>query len=279
MKIFSSGRGLNSPEFYRRKKRRARLKLALISVCLLVILCLLVYLSRQERFIIIEATVLEEDITDREEIVSVVQGLLAHHYFWVIPQANALIYPRQAIRQNLLSTFPRIKSVDLKVENLRTLSISVEERVPVAMYCGDSMDISELSGCFLVDGGGFIFATAPDLAHDAYLIYTTQIPIEEPIGKRVTTPEEFGVLSKFISTLTALDVHPATFEIGTDEYTLSLLGGGKIIWRRNANLTLIHSNLEAFLLADAIKAQKNFLDRVLLLDLRIENKIFYRFKN
>ena len=68
-------------------------------------------------------------------------------------------------------------------------------------------------------------------------------------------------------------------ELGDGEYKLFLSNNGQIIWRRNSDLALIGLNLEAFLSDDSIQAQSNFLDKILYLDLRTENKVFYKFKD
>lgn len=277
MKIVSSGRVLNSREFYEKKKRRRRIKLALLTVGFISLLALFIYFSRQERFLIAEVAIPEESIVDREEIISRVKSLLAGYYLLVIPRANAFIYPRRAIKETLLVEFPKFKSVDLSVSS-RALVISVNERTPFALYCPDSALPAQAGKCFFLDKEGLIFASAPSFSGDVYFVYTTQNPIENPPGKRLADIENFRQLLKFIETLTILNIHSVALEIRDDEFRLVLANGGKIIWRRESDLTLVRLNLEAFLSNDSIKAQANFLDRILSLDLRIDDKVFYKFK-
>ena len=270
MKIVSSCRVLNSREFYEKKKRRRRIQLMLLSIGFLSILSSLAYLSRQERFLIIEVTIQGENVIDKEEIAQTAKGLLDGYYLWIIPRANALIYPRRAIKQSLIEEFPRLKSVNLNLGERQKLLITVEERAPFALYC--------ISECFFLDEEGFIFVPAPSFSSGVYLIYTTQNPVENPVGRRFLTVEEFKSLSKFLETLAALGTRPSTLEVGDSEYHLSLSNDGQIIWLRDSDLALVRSNLEAFLSADAIRAQDNFFDKILYLDLRTENKVFYKFK-
>ena len=285
MKIVSSGRVLNSREFYEKKKRKRRIKLVLLSVGFLVFFSLLIYLSRQEQFLIAEVTVLGEEVTNEEEIVSRVERLLAGYYLWVFPRASVLTYPRRVIEQSLYEEFPIFKSVNLGVGELQTLLITVEERTPFALYCANTFSSADASlpaqagECYFLDEEGFIFAPAPSFSGAVYFIYATRDPVENPLGKRFMTIEEFKPLPKFIETLTILNIHPLALEVRDDEYSLFLPNGGQIIWRKNNDLALLHSNLEAFLANDSIRTQENFFDRILYLDLRTENKVFYKFKN
>ena len=275
MKIVSSGKVLNSREFYNKKIKKRRFQLILISIGFLSILFALVYFSRQERFLITTVTVMGENMVDKEEITQIAQNLLAGYYLWVIPRANTLIYPRYTIERNLLEQSPRLKSVDLNLDKDRKLLITVVERVPFALYCVGNLN----NECFFLDEEGFIFAHAPSFSSGVYFVYRTKDLIENPIGKRFITIEEFRSLSKFLETFFVLGIQLLALEIGDDEYRLSLLNNGQIIWRRNSDFTFIHSNLEAFLSDDSIQAQGDFLDKILYLDLRIENKVFYKFKD
>ena len=271
MKIVSSGRVLNSAAFYKKKKRRKRLQLILLFVGALAIIFSLIYFFRQEQFLITTVMVTRENVIDKEEIIQTVQYLLDDYYLWVIPRSNTFIYPRRTIEQNLTEAFPRLKSIDLDLDEFKTLVITVEERAPFALYCiGDK--------CFFLDKEGLIFTPAPSFSTGVYFIYRTEELIENPIGKRFVTPEEFGSLLKFMETLSILNIRPSTLEIGIDDYSLFLSDGGRIIWRRGDDLLLIRSNLETFLSNDSIRAQSDFLEKILYLDLRTENKVFYKFK-
>ncbi|MDP3763128.1 MAG: hypothetical protein Q8Q92_00500 [bacterium] len=275
MKIVSSGRVLNSREFYEKKKKRRIIKLVLLFVGLLAFFSSLVYLSRQERFLITEVTVSGENVVGKEEIISRVKDLLRGRYLWIVPRTNALVFPRSTIKESLLAEFPRFKSVSLDLDGFHNLFISLEERIPFALYCA-KIDTAE---CYFLDEDGFIFVLAPSFSSDAvYFVYTTEGSLVNPLGDRFMPVGEFKMLSSFIKNLAVLNVYPVGLEVGDDKYSLLLPKGGEILWRKTDNLTVIHSNLEAFLSNDSIRAQNNFLDNIIYLDLRTENKIFYKLK-
>jgi len=278
MKIVSSGKALNSPGFYKKKQKKKHIQLALLSIGFVIFVSSILYLSRLERFLITGVSLTEENIVDREKIIQSIKDKLSGFYFFVVPHSNALLYPRRAIKQSLLKEFPRLKSITLVLEELHTLSVTVEERVPFALYCVSTSDLTDSSDCFLMDKEGFIFASALFFSEDVYFIYTTEDPITNPIGTKLIAVDEFQAVQSFIDNLPELGIEPSAFKIGDNEFSVFLPNEGEIIWRRDENLALVHSNLEAFVSHDSIKAQKNFFDRILRLDLRTKNKIFYRFR-
>jgi len=272
MKIVSSGRVLNSSEFYKRKQRRKRAKIVLLSIGAVLFISLFIYLSRLGRFQITEAVVPNEEVLDKSKIISTVKQSLSGYYLWIIPKTNSLFYPRREIKETLLTEFPRFKSISLDVDSFHTLSINVLERIPFAMYCKDA------STCYFLDEDGLIFVSAPSFSGTVYFLYTTKDPITNPIGERFVSVEDFRNLSEFIETLATLSIYPKELETSKDEYRLLLPTGGEILWRRESDLNLVYGNLEAFLFSDSIRSQEGFLNRVSHLDLRTKNKVFYKFK-
>jgi hypothetical protein len=278
MKIVSSGKVLNSPKFYEKKKRKERLRLILALVSLLVVVFLFVYLSRHEKFLITEVVVKGENIRDTDEITTIVSQLLGQRYLWVIPKNNIALMPRGVIKDFLYQKFPKFKSINLDIEGWHTLNIYLEEHVPFALYCREALSPVEASECYFIDEEGLIFDQAPSFSNAVFFVYATSEPKENPLGEKIIPTEELKLLSEFIKSLATLDIYPLAVEIADDRYSLVLPSGGKIIWRRDADLALIHLNLSAFLSDEAIKSQSNFLERMSQLDLRTENKVFYRFQ-
>lgn len=270
MKIVSSGRGLYSQEFYKKKKKRRKILIVFVFIGILLLFSLCVYASRYEKFQINEVAVLGENIIDREELVLTTEQMLKGKYLWIFPKSNVFIYPRLAIKETLLEKFPRLKSVALHLNGLNRLSVTIEERAPFALYCADDLI------CYLLDEDGFIFAQTLSFSRNLYFIYRTEDIIENPLGNRFLTSTEFKSLSIFIKNLATLNIYPVSLKVASDTYTLYLSNGGKILWRKESDLALIRSNLEAFFSSNAIRGEKDFLDGIEYLDLTIENKIFYK---
>ena len=290
MNIVSSGKVLNSLEFYKKKIRKRRVKLGFLLLVFLLIIYSLTHLSREERFLISAVAIIGEDVINREEITGVVRNELQGSYLWLVPKTSIFLYPKRKIEKNLLEQFPGIKSAHFNVGKNNNLHISIDERQPFAIYCeridspaDPTLSLPERTGvhadeCYFIDEEGLIFAVAPSFSGGVYFVYTAYKPIEEPLGKRFVSKRELDSLSGFIESLSKLNILATTLEVGDDEYYLFIIGGGQIIWRKGSDMALIYANLEAFLSDETIQTQSDFLGRILYLDLRTENKVFYKFR-
>ena len=60
-----------------------------------------------------------------------------------------------------------------------------------------------------------------------------------------------------------------------DEYSATLSAGAELRWRINQNLEKLFADLNSFMNESKLKISD--LERLLYLDLRFDNKIFYKF--
>ena len=272
MKIISSSGGLFSPEFYKKKQKARRTKLLASSCLLLAFLIALVLFFRWEKFLISEIVIAEDIAVDRQAIAEVINAELSGHYLYLIPKNNAFIFRRGAMKEKLMETFPRFTSLNLNLEGFNKLVVSASEREPFALYCVES------ENCFFLDESGFIFAKAPLFSEGVYFIYKDDEPLAEPMGQRFLLENDFRGLQKFLDNLPHLGIEAEILEMGSNEYRAVLKSGAKILWKRDAEPGLIYSNLEAFLSNEAIISEKDFLEKIEHLDLRTEDKVFWKFK-
>lgn len=277
-KLVSSGKGIHSQGFYERKRRRIRALRIIFSVAAVLFLLALIYILRSETLRITDIRVTGGEVMEAGEIIAEVRHRLDESYFWLIPKSNAFFYPRKTITAALYDEFPRFKSVGLDLESLNTLIVRIEEREPFALYCREIPAVNRTSECYFLDENGLIFALAPSFSGDVYFVYTAPETIENPLGRELVPTEEFKLLPTFIGSLSSLNLRPLALEVSPAEYTLFLASGARIMWRRESNLGLIRSNLETFLKSDPIRTLNGFLESVEYLDLRTENKVFYKFK-
>ncbi|MDO8424048.1 MAG: hypothetical protein Q7S54_00370, partial [bacterium] len=97
-------------------------------------------------------------------------------------------------------------------------------------------------------------------------------------GREFLPTEEFKPLSQFIGSLEDLGIESLALEAGEEGRSLILPLGGRILFSRSSDLTLLYSDLKAFLNNDSIRSQTDFLEKVSELDLRTKNKIRWTFK-
>ena len=271
MKIVSSGKGIHSQGFYEKKRRARKIKFVVSSFGIITFLIISVFVSRHDRFLVSEVLVSGDGGDLNNEIIKSVEEVTSGRYLWIIPKMSTFLYPRQEIESKLAQEFPRFKSTKLNIDNFQVLNIAVTAREPFARYCATSEE------CYLLDENGFIFSVSPT-SDESYLTYSLEEVVDSPVGKSLLPEETFTALSKFIDSLSELGIIPVALKINKVHYVLSLTNGAEILWQRGSEPALVKSNLSAFLANDTIRARGDFWDKILYLDLRTENKVFYKFR-
>jgi hypothetical protein len=277
MKIVSSGGTLASPGFLEKKQKARRKRLTIISGILLALFISSVFVLRMKSFRISSVTVTGAQAIDAAKVEAGVREALAGSFFFVIPHDSAFLYRNGKIRREIESRFPRFRSIELSLSGFDSLGVSVEEREPHALYCGKSASTAG-SPCYFLDETGFIFDNAPGFSDGVYFAYASEEAVDEPLGSYYLPVSEFEPLAGFIAKLPALGLDPLSLQLADGEFTLSLANGGKILWPRESDIARIYSNLEAFLVSPEIAGDKTFISRFSQLDLRTEDKVFYKFR-
>lgn len=277
-RIVSTGATLSSPEFRNKKIKEKRRKRVLWSTGAAVFIIGLILVLRMERLSISAIQVEGAQVITEEEVGRNVKETLSGSYLWLIPKSNVAIYPRLTVSRNLEKQFPRFNSVSLSLTGPTELLVTVTEREPYALYCPTALQAPNASGCFFLDREGFIFDEAPDFSGSVYFIYSLLDPISDPKGKQFISPEEFASLSRFIERLTKLSFEPLSLERGAEETLLFIRGGARIVWKSKDNLEKLYSNIESFFESEAVEENPDFMVNLSLLDLRTENKVFYKFE-
>lgn len=270
LKLVSSGKGIHSPEFYRKKKKKKLAMRIFAASGAMLLLASAIFFLRSDMLRISQVSVSGSDIR-RDVLVAEAGRVLGENYLWFIPKSNAFFYPREVIQQNLVTGFPEFKSIDVGLEGLDSLVITVEEREPFALYCKEDE-------CYLMDNEGFIFSHAPSFSEGVYLPYRLSENLNEPLGSQYLPSDEFAELSLFVGSVQSLGLEPASVSVSENDYMLSIDSGAKILWQRSADPGLVRANLEAFLSSPAVREDGGFVGKLETLDLRTENKVFYRFR-
>lgn len=282
MKFFKKNKVLRTPESERKNKKDRQIKTALFFTLLLIIIGGPIYLARIDKFQINNIEIQGTNVTKTEEIQGIVGKSLEGNYLWVFPKSNSFLYPKKNIENTLLLSIPRLNKAHLSLTNLNTLVVNVGERSPYALYCrdlkGEAGSVQSPQDCYFLDEMGFVFSEAPAFSGDVYLMYGKDEVVENPLGKIYLDTKIFKNISNLINELPQIGVHPRIFYIKGEEYHLYLTNGGDIIWKSALNTSTMYSNLSSFLNGKVVGAEKNFLDRILYIDMRFGNKIFYKFR-
>jgi hypothetical protein len=279
MKIVSSSKGIHSPEFHKKKTRERRIRLTIISIVALVAVAIPVYLLKTSRFQITNLVVVGNSVTQYEDIQKIVVDKINANYLWIFPKSNDAVYPKSAIKNTLFQNIPRLNSINISLSNPHTLVVSVTENSPSALYCTDTTNPVDPSGCYFLDKTGYIFSEAPSFSGGVYVVYTSQPLIDSPLKKSFLTPEKFAPLNNFLESLSKIGLSPKTFIDKGDEYNVVLSNNAVVMWKSSADLDTIQSDLESFLSDPNFLKERSGLQRILYIDLRFGSKVFYKFRD
>jgi len=248
------------------------------------------YLSKAERVTINNVVVTGNQIIYQDDIKNIVMNNISGKYLYLFSKSNSFIYPHKKIYNKLLLEFPRIESLSIKIDNLKTLHVEITERAGSYLYCGEKIpevknEIGE--NCYFINDNGLILDKAPYFSGNVYFKYYTKMVDEKdnPVGKQITSVEEFHRVMRFVNRTTSLGLKPIYIIIGQDgidHLYLDYSEGStipEIIFKNDSDFELLQDNLSAAMgkeeFAGEIKSKYNTL---LYIDLRFGNKVLYKFK-
>lgn len=142
---------------------------------------------------IVGVTVVGAQAVSDHDIETFVREKLSGNYFFVYARDNSFIFPRWGIERELSETFPRIKSVTVRRTDLHNIVVTVAERRPVVLWCGENVEdeMRTRGGCWFVDDTGFIFDRAPIFSEGVYReLYSTLVYADGEMPLRAIVPSE-----------------------------------------------------------------------------------------
>ncbi len=142
---------LKSQSVMKKRRKKRLLKLYLISFAGILLVTGLAYASRMETVQIKKVVVVGNETVSGEEIEKVSNVILDASYMGVFPKRNSLIFPKDQISKTLISTFPKIESLDIETESFGYLNVRIRERAPAVEWCN-------AIHCYFVDESGYIFS-------------------------------------------------------------------------------------------------------------------------
>lgn len=288
---------LSSPRLLELKKARhkTRQRKLILFLCLFISIIIgLTYLSRQPRFKINDIAISGNQVVDARLIKSITEDNLKGQYFWLFPKASTLLYPRNKIKEDILNTFKRLNSIDLKMGDSGMLEVVVRERDGKYLWCGASMPhgdenvpttLIDEDLCYFMDSEGYIFDNAPYFSGDIYFRFFGHIDGDEPLGVFFLR-EQFANFIKFKEVLNKMNLKTAALFTKDDGDVLMylssksiLVNSPKIIFKKDADLDKIVENLQAALSTDPLKSGfNNNYENLEYIDLSFGNKVYYKFR-
>lgn len=256
----------------RARRRKARLIVAAIILCLVAVLVFgISWLSRHERFVINSIHVTGNNEISKQTVMEYVSKQIDDSTWHYISQKNIFFFDRVAIEQGLLRDMPRLRAVKITRQSKfsQSLMIAIDERRPAALWC------SENSVCYRMDDSGFIFDEASTITVTSYTFDGGVATSSAPIGQTFAggrLQEIFAVLERLRKS--GFAAGGASVESDTD-YRAHLIKGYDIKIRFGVDASKLVRDLQLVLSSDALKGKESDLAYV---DLRFGNRVYFKFQ-
>jgi cell division septal protein FtsQ len=281
-----------------RDRARKRFKISIIFFCfaLLVLFGVAIYLFHNERVVIQSIIVRGASVLDGSDIKKVTEKYLDGAYLYLFPKRSVFLYPKNQIASALLSDFARIEKVTVESEDLRTLVVTISERQPYALWCGDILDTlysdtseekivlegelrdderKEAERCLVLDKGGIIYAYAPDDFTLPYIVFEGMLEVDDPIGTQFLTKDEFGNIATLLSAIKSIGILPKRVQIADKhDFSVVLEENTKLKFRRDDDFSQVFANLEASFISKEIDTDN--LENIEYIDLRFGNRLYVK---
>lgn len=217
-----------------------------------------------------------------ESIRSVVDPQLAGKHLDVANKNNLILASKQSIVDALKKKFKRVDEIEITKVFPDILKIKIKERESAAIFCSQNE-------CFVVDNAGIPYAEADFTANE--LDESNLLIMHDNSNKKINRMENFvdeGYVSYLLDIKKELK-NELDLEIDKNLYTPSLISGDirartfagwEIFFDKSLPIKREISTLKLVLeKIDKETNDKNNRDNLEYIDLRMNNKVFYKFKN
>ena len=274
-------------EIYRKKRNAKIKKVGIIFLIFILFVTGVSFLSTNKKINIQTVNINGNNVLIKNDILKVVDQELVGKYLFLFSKRNSFIYPDQKIKNSLLESFNRISDVQITKNDLTTITISIKERTGIYLFCDQEGSEEEAEDCYYIDDVGLIFSEAPYFSGNIYFkFYDNRKDKNHKIGENFIDKDEFVRLVNFKKYLDQYIIRSNALILKNNEeyeFVLDKMADEdqfpKIFINKNSDFEKILNNLlsaiETEPLASEYKKNYNNLEYI---DLRFENKVYYKFK-
>lgn len=282
---------LSSPrvEEIKRTKKKAMIRNSILYFLLAVFVVVgLSFLSSYKKMTINNIKIVGNKILSSEEIENVINENLAGKYLYLFSKKNAFIYPHDRIYDGLLSHFTRIEKLSLDVKNVNTLEVFIKERSGLYMWCGENIPLSvDQMGdnCYFINDSGYIFDHAPYVSGNLYFKYFIPIPDTKNIlGSSMMDEKTFRSFVRLIDDISMSGLEPSHLTYVDDEVYIYLshkdgATNPYIMIKKDADFKKLGDDISVAMSQAEFKDEVlGKYDNLLYIDMRFDDKVFYKFQ-
>jgi hypothetical protein len=283
----SPGQGPGESLRKRRRLRRRRILFAL-GILFLLLCGGIIYELQQSAVRISHVEIFGAD----QSFADIANAAMQGKYLGIIPRDSTFFFPASRIRADIITLHPDIAAVSIFRNGLTGLSIRVDDRVPIARWCGstDSTNSPQASSlqavpspndCYFFDASGFVYATSssdsigsPQAAQpvNSFIVYESPANGNETIGSTLPNAAKLPAAFDFArqlgilgSTVTRVILHDGEI----DDY---LASGTRVTY-------VLGNEQNAFTALVSARTNFNLTDgSVDYVDLRFDGKVYLKKK-
>ncbi len=260
---------------YKRRRRRRLIAAGILSSFVLTLFGVVVAFTWLPFLRIRTVQVTGQKAVQEADIQNVAQAELDGGYLYLFAKSNIFLYPKGTIREKLLAKYATFASVDVRAENFHTLGVTVVERQPMALWCGES--VASTSGCYLLDQMGVVYAPAVVYSGDAYQKYYGTVA-GDSLPKQYLNAASFHSLAELAEVIQK-KVNARIRSVAVDESSdvrLQFDTGFTLIFTLTSDTSEVVDRFQLAQMADIFKS--NALSNFEYLDLRFGDKLYYKLK-
>lgn len=209
-----------------------------------------------------------------QEITRIIDEHLQKKSWRFFPHNNFFVFLITApdIESALIEKMPKIKSVTIKKRLPHGIIASIEERKIWATLCKEA-------SCFYIDTEGFVFGKSSRVSGSIFFAIEDERNTNADIGSSIISTEELSNIQRLMEKIEKITgtsfaaLNLSGSENLISKYEAKTDAGWRVIFDSKTNSDLAISN---FTSAYEGILQKN-LGNIEYVDLRLENKIFYKY--
>jgi hypothetical protein len=261
-----------------RRRKRFVIFISIVFGCLLLIFAGLVWLSHASFLRITTITVSGEQTISEASVQAVVQNQLAGSYGYLFARDNIFLYPKGRIEAALPAAMTVIASVEVHAVNFHTIAVSIVERQPKALWCGESTDASS-SSCLLLDQNGVAYDPADPLAQTSTYKRYFGVLSASSTPAQYLTPSSFSSLSALVDTLAQSQPQDSIASVFVDpnnDVHVTFGSGFTLLFALSADGGDVYSPFMLALQSDPFTGHT--IGDFEYLDLRFGDRLYYKLK-
>ena len=218
------------------------------------------------------------------DVFNLLQPYLEGSYFHVFSKRNVSLIRTHVLEEVLYTAYPRFERVNVSRRGFSVLWVMIRERDPFAVWC------SATEQCYFLDRTGLVYAPSPNFLSG---VSFTRFggggtSSTTPVGSRFLPEEDFTSLNGLIGDLSKLSLKTTRIEhkdgniditVWTDEHATTAPSSFSLFVTASSSYTQAINDLTVILDSPDFKKEVHELSLLDYIDLRFDNKVFYKTKS